>query len=45
MNEIDRALLVIDNTICENIDAVSVLPRGLVSQNILAQSRNLVEHV
>lgn len=45
MNEIDRALLSIDNTICENIAAISVLPRGLVSQNILAQSRNLVEHV
>ena len=45
MNEIDRALLAIDNTICENIAAISVLPRGLVSQNILAQSRNLVEHV
>ena len=45
MNEIDKALMTIDSTICENIAAISVLPRGLVSQNILAHSRNLVEHI
>ena len=47
MLEIERNIIDIDRTICENIDLLDVptVSRALVSQNILSQARNLVEHV
>jgi len=45
MNEIDRAIVTINKAICENISKFDVDERGLLSQNILSQLRNLVDHV
>lgn len=45
MSNIDEAILVIDKTICKNIDKFHASERGVLSQNILAHLRNLVEHV
>ena len=45
MNEIERSLQSIDDVICENINSISFCSRAIVAQNILAQSRNLVENV
>lgn len=43
--KIDGQILHIDQLICKNIDTLGASERGFVSQNILAQLRNLVEHV
>lgn len=43
--KIDEQILRIDQLICKNIDTLGSSERGFVSQNILAQLRNLVEHV
>lgn len=43
--KIDQQILQIDRLICKNMDKVDASERGFVSQNILAQLRNLVEHV
>ncbi len=45
MNKIDQKILDIDKVICSNITKFDDSERGLLSQNILSQLRNLVEHV
>jgi len=42
---IDHQIQLINHAICKNIDTIDLSERGLISQNILAQLRNLVEHV
>lgn len=42
---IDRYIQNIDDVICENIDDIPSSCRGKLSQNILSQLRNFVEHV
>jgi len=42
---IDVAIFTIDKNICDNIDSQTAIGCGLMSQNVLAQLRNLVEHV
>ena len=45
MFRIDAQIQDINNNICKNIENINILDRGFVSQNILAQIRNLVEHI
>lgn len=45
MLKIDRSIMDTDEVICENISTLSSNNRGLLSQNILSQLRNLVEYV
>lgn len=45
MQKIDAAIAVIDKKICKNIDKFDSSERGLLSQNILSDLRDLVEHV
>lgn len=45
MNSIDLEILNIDKVICRNIDRFDSSDRGLLSQNILSQLRNFVEHI
>ncbi|MDD5464019.1 MAG: ATP-dependent RecD-like DNA helicase [Candidatus Moranbacteria bacterium] len=45
MNKIDNLIIDIDKAICSNIDKFDVSERGLLSQNILSQLRNFVEHI
>ena len=45
MNKIDAKILDIDKVICRNIDVFESTDRGLLSQNILSQLRNFVEHI
>lgn len=47
MLEIDRKIKDIDKAICDNIALIDFtgVTRALISQNLLSQSRNLVEHV
>jgi hypothetical protein len=45
MNKIDGEILKIDKVICQNIGKFDDSERGLLSQNILSQLRNLVEHI
>ena len=42
---IDWQILNIDKVICRHIDSLGVSPRGVVSQDILSQLRNFVEHI
>ena len=42
---IDRQIQAIDQVICKNLETLDASERGLMSQNILSQLRNLVEHV
>ncbi len=44
---IDKQIMNIDQVICSNIDFLnfSGVTRGVISQNLLGQSRNLVEHI
>jgi energy-coupling factor transporter ATP-binding protein EcfA2 len=42
---IDRQILNIDKAICRHIDNIATSPRGVVSQDILSQLRNFVEHI
>ena len=42
MQDIDIRIQELDRTICDNIDLTS---RGLVSQDMLSQSRHLLEHI
>lgn len=44
---IDKRIKDIDKTICDNIDLIDfkTVTRALIAQNLLAQSRNLVEHI
>lgn len=45
MLKIDQAILNTNKVICENIKIFNDLDRGLLSQNILSQLRNLVEYI
>lgn len=47
MARIDISIQNVDKTICQNIDLIDfeTVSRALVSQNLLSQSRNLVEHI
>lgn len=45
MTKIDAAILTINKVICANISRFDDSERGLLSQNILAQLRNFVEHI
>ena len=45
MNKIDSQILTIDENIRQNIEKFSPIERGLLSQNILSQLRNFVEHI
>ena len=45
MLKVDRSIMDTDEVICENISTLSSNNRGLLSQNILSQLRNLVEYV
>jgi hypothetical protein len=45
MTKVDAAILTIDKVICVNISKFDNSERGLLSQNILAQLRNFVEHI
>jgi energy-coupling factor transporter ATP-binding protein EcfA2 len=45
MLKIDKAILDTSKIICKNIDKFDDSERGLLSQNILAQLRNLVEYI
>lgn len=42
---IDAQILNIDKVICRHIDNLGTSPRGIVSQDILSQLRNFVEHI
>lgn len=45
MKKIDTAILEIDRVICKNISVFDNSERGLLSQNILGQLRNFIEHI
>lgn len=45
MQEIDKKILDIDTVICGNISRFDDSERGLLSQNILSQLRNFVDHI
>lgn len=45
MKNIDIAIQTINKAICKNIDMFDDSERGLLSQNIMAQLRNFVEHI
>lgn len=45
MNDITSHILDIDKIICKNIEKFEIEERGLLSQNILSQLRNFVEHI
>lgn len=45
MSQINSQILSIDKAICDNISKFDDSERGLLSQNILSQLRNLLEHV
>lgn len=45
MLKIDEQIINIDKVICRHIDALDFSGRGAVSQDILAQLRNFVEHI
>ena len=40
MQDIDIRIQELDRTICDNIDLIDFTSRGLVSQNMLSQSRH-----
>ncbi|QKY69342.1 ATP-dependent RecD-like DNA helicase [Lentibacillus sp. CBA3610] len=42
---IDSQILNINKVICRHIDSLATSPRGVVSQDILSQLRNFVEHI
>ena len=39
-----KSIQIVNKAICDNIENGTIVDRGLLSQNILAQLRNLVEH-
>ena len=45
MNEFDQNIITISANICKNISTMPNSQRGLVSQNILGNLRNLVEAI
>lgn len=42
---IDSQIMTIDKVICRHVDSLGTLERGVVSQNILSQLRNFIEHI
>ena len=45
MSTIDDRILNIDRVICRHIGSADFSPRGAVSQDVLAQLRNFIEHI
>lgn len=45
MNNLKKAILTTNKTICANIESFGEDQRGLLSQNILSQLRTLLEHI
>ncbi len=45
MLSIDKKIIDIDKVICRHIGASDFSPRGAVSQDVLAQLRNFLEHI
>lgn len=45
MNEFDENIKIISDNICKNIETLSINQRGLISQNILNNLRNLIEAI
>lgn len=45
MNDLNSHIIDIDKAICKNIEKFDTSERGLLSQNILSQLRNFVEHI
>ncbi|MBM6766298.1 hypothetical protein H5996_10410, partial [Faecalicoccus pleomorphus] len=45
MLKIDKSILEVDKVISENIRNLGDINRGLLSQNILSQSRNFIEYI
>ena len=45
MSTIDEKILIIDKVICRQIGNVNFSTRGAVSQDVLAQLRNFLEHI
>lgn len=45
MLNIDNQILNINKVICRHIDHADSFPRGVISQDILAQLRNFIEHI
>ena len=47
MLKIDKDIMTINDVICSNIDLIEIdgVSRALIAQNLLSQSRNLVEHI
>lgn len=45
MSTIDDRIKYIDNVICRHIGSADFSPRGAISQDILAQLRNFLEHI
>ena len=43
--QVDRQILEIDKVICRHIDSIAIFSRGAVSQDVLSQLRNFVEHI
>ena len=45
MNRLDNQIRIIDDVICRHFNNIEIMSRGMVSQDILSQMRNLVEHL
>lgn len=45
MKTIDSSIRTINDAICNNIELVSTENRGFISQNILSQLRNFIDHI
>ncbi len=45
MQELDKQIKDIDNVICKNIEMLPHNERWIVTENILSQLRNFVEHI
>ena len=45
LSKIDLQIRNIDKVICRHISSIDTSPRGMVSQDILSQLRNFVEHI
>ena len=45
MFDVNKAIYACDDVICRNIESFTTEQRGLLSQNILSQLRNLVENI
>lgn len=45
LSQIDLQIINIDKVICRHISGLDTSPRGIVSQDVLSQLRNFVEHI